>query len=203
MAAFSRHLNWPKLILASGSPRRRQLLRTLGADFTVVVPRIDETVGDCADPRANARRLARDKALWVARRVRGASGRRFIVAADTLVVRRRHVLGKPRDRDDAARMLSLLSDRWHTVVTGVCVCDRRTGRWRTAAESTRVRFRRLSGPLIRRYLASGEPWDKAGAYGIQGLGALLVDRLDGCYFNVVGLPLARLDALLGRMGDGR
>ncbi|MCU0606867.1 MAG: Maf family protein [Candidatus Edwardsbacteria bacterium] len=202
MAPLSRHLSWPRLVLASGSPRRRSMLRALGADVAVVVPRVDETARAGEDPAATARRLARDKALWAARRMR-RGGDRIIVAADTLVVYRHHVLGKPRDRRDAARMLSLLSDRWHTVVTGVCVHDRRTGRTRTVAVATRVRFRRLPAALVKRYVASGEPMDKAGAYGIQGLGALLVDRIDGCYFNVVGLPLARLDALLSRREDGR
>lgn len=203
MAPLSRHLTWPRLLLASGSPRRRSLLLALGADVAVAVPRVDEAVRDGEDPCLAARRLARDKALWAARRGRGRGGGRIIVAADTLVVYRHHVLGKPRDRRDAARMLSLLSDRWHTVVTGICVHDAGTGRTRTAAATTRVRFRRLSAASIRRYVASGEPMDKAGAYGIQGLGALLVDRIDGCYFNVVGLPLAMLDALLKRGEGGR
>ena len=199
MAALSRPLSWPKLVLASGSPRRRQLLGAVGADFIVAVPRISEAVDTAVDPARSARRLARDKALWASRECTADNERRFIVAADTLVVYRHHVLGKPADPADAARMLALLSNRWHTVVTGVCLLDRRSGRIMTSAETTRVKFRKLSRAFIAAYVASGEPLDKAGSYGIQELGALLVERIDGCYFNVVGLPLVRLSKMLEHM----
>ncbi|MDI6740934.1 MAG: Maf family protein [Candidatus Edwardsbacteria bacterium] len=198
MAEISKYLNWPKLILASGSPRRRQLLAALGADFTVVVPRISESVNSGDDPARTARILAKDKAVWVSQSHHADRGRRIIVAADTLVALRRQVLGKPADAADAARMLSLLSEKWHTVVTGICLLDRMTGKTAAGTETTNVKFRKLSGRFIRDYVASGEPLDKAGAYGIQELGALLVERIQGCYFNVVGLPLARLAKMLER-----
>jgi septum formation protein len=203
MDSLSRYLNWPKLVLASGSPRRSQLLRAIGADFRVRVPRIDEPIGEGVDPALTARRLARDKARWAHRHYTGDRGHRLILAADTLVVYRHHVLGKPRDAADARRMLALLSNKWHTVVTGVCLLDRRNGRAATAAERTRVKFRVLPGEFIDRYVASGEPLDKAGAYGIQRLGALLVERIDGCYFNVVGLPLVRVAKMIERMRAAR
>ena len=190
---------WPMLILASGSPRRRDLLAAVGADATVVRPRVDETP-DGGDPAATARRLARAKAEWAARRPDLPAGRRYIVAADTLVVSRRRVLGKPNGGADARRMLGLLSNRWHEVVTGVCLLDLKTGRAKCQAEVTRVKFRKLAPSMIRAYVASGEPLDKAGAYGIQGRGAVLVERIEGCYSNVVGLPLARLAKMLERSG---
>ncbi|HTY08317.1 MAG TPA: Maf family protein [Candidatus Edwardsbacteria bacterium] len=203
MAAVSRYLNWPGLVLASGSPRRRELLSAVGADFTVIKPDVGEEIVAGEGPMQAARRLARDKAAWVHARHHGDRKHQLILAADTLVVYRHHVLGKPRDGRDAARMLRLLSNNWHTVVTGVCLLDRASGRAVTAAECTRVKFRRLSPPLIARYVASGEPLDKAGAYGIQRLGALLVERVDGCYFNVVGLPLVRVAKLLERRAGRR
>ncbi len=199
MAAVSRYLNWPRLILASGSPRRRQLLAAVGADFKVKPPLIDELLDGSADPVQSARLLARDKALWVHSHYHGDRSYRLILAADTLVVYRHHVLGKPSDRQDAKRMLRLLSSNWHTVVTGVCLLDRSCGRIATSTECTRVKFRPLSPSFINRYVASGEPLDKAGAYGIQRLGALLVERIDGCYFNVVGLPLVRVATMIERL----
>ena len=203
MDSLSRSLNWPRLVLASGSPRRRQLMRAIGADFRVMVPRIDEPIEDGVDPSLTARRLARDKALWAHRHYTGNRGHRLILAADTLVVYRHHVLGKPVDAADATRMLALLSNKWHTVVTGVCLLDRGNGTSVTAAERTRVKFRKLSREFIGRYVVSGEPLDKAGAYGIQRLGALLVERIDGCYFNVVGLPLVRVAKMIERMRAAR
>jgi septum formation protein len=191
-------MKWPPLMLASASPRRRWLLEMLEADFVVSAPGIDESTSRFSDPAGAARHWAGAKARAAARCSR-AGRHRIILAADTVVSYRHHILGKPVDRNDAGRMLRLLSGRWHQVYTGVCLLDPRTGRSVSGCEMSRVQFRPLSAERIARYIASGEPMDKAGAYGIQGLGALLVRRIAGCFYNVMGLPLARVDALLRRM----
>jgi septum formation protein len=199
MAGLPAGIGWPRLVLASASPRRRQLLEQLGVDLIIRRPDIDEDAGCAEDPIRTALLLARRKAQAVAATLAGPELKRLVVAADTVVCYRHHVLGKPTDDSDAARMLRLLSGRWHHVITGLCLLDPRTGRSARGHELTNVRFRALSPDEIRRYVQSGEPMDKAGAYGIQGLGALLVARVDGCYFNIVGLPLVRLNAMIGRM----
>ena len=174
-------------ILASASPRRRELLALAGLAFEVCAPGADETLLPGEDPQAAALRLAALKAEEAAARHPGAC----IVAADTIVVAPGgEMLGKPTDAADAARMLGLLSGREHRVVTGVCLrCGTRARRF---AQETSVKFYPLTRAEIERYIATGEPMDKAGAYGIQGRGALLVESIAGDYFNVVGLPIARL-----------
>jgi septum formation protein len=203
MAQVSRYLKWPPLVLASGSPRRRQLLEALGADFVVVPPQVSEEGLESMAPEAAVRKLARDKALEVSRRLKGPARRRIILAADTVVAYRHHVLGKPRDPADAVRMLGMLSGKWHQVYTGICLIEGRSGKMHTGYECSRVKFRRLSPEYISNYVASGEPLDKAGSYGIQQLGALLVEQVEGCYFNVVGLPLVRLDRMLKRIAGNK
>lgn len=194
VAGLPGFLNWPPLMLASASPRRRELLAGLGADFVVCPSNVDE--GELAgDPARAARRLACLKAVTAAD---GKPKDRVILSADTVVAFRHHLLGKPADAQDARRMLGMLSGRWHQVHTGVCLMDPLTRRSVSGCETTRVKFRRLSPELVRLYVATGEPMDKAGAYGIQGRGSLLVERIDGCYFNVMGLPLARLDRMMRR-----
>jgi len=178
------------LVLASASPRRVALLRQVGASFTVVDPGPDRDWPGSAEPRHGVRALALDKARRVAR----ARPRAMVVGADTIVVVRGQRLGKPSHRDEARDMLRRLHGRRHEVWTGIAlVCG---GETRTAAECTRVRFARMSPAEIDRYVATGEPLDKAGAYGIQGVGAAFVQEIEGDYFNVVGLPLARLRRLL-------
>ena len=184
-----------KLILASQSPRRRDLLRQMGLEFTVISPQIDEDAFADPDPAALVRTLSREKALAAARdRAEDA----LVIAADTVVVLDGQVLGKPRDRAEAEAMLSALSGRSHEVYTGVTVC--RGDRAVTETACTRVTFRTLSAAEIRRYVDTGEPMDKAGAYGIQGLGALLVEGIRGDYFNVVGLPVCLLGQMLAGFG---
>jgi septum formation protein len=178
------------LVLASASPRRVALLRQAGAVFTVVDPGPDREWPGKAEPRHGVRALALDKARRVAARRAGS----VVIGADTVVVARGQRLGKPADPAEAAAMLSRLHGRTHEVWTGVAVV--RGHEQRTAAECTRVLFARLSPEEIAEYVRSGEPLDKAGAYGIQGLGGMFVRRLDGDYSNVVGLPLARLRAVL-------
>lgn len=197
MACFHRELGWPKLLLASASPRRAGLLRQVGADFVVKAPSIDESSLKNVSPSRLAVALAKRKAESIRRRLRGRSGNRVILAADTVVIYRRHLMGKPGGRDEAEGMLRILSGRTHQVITGLCLLGT-DGRSVTGHEVSSVKFRRLSPGMIRWYVSTGEPMDKAGAYGIQGRGALLVERVEGCYFNIVGLPLALVDRLIGK-----
>jgi septum formation protein len=178
------------VILASASPRRRDLLSSAGVAFVVRPADVDETVHPDEPPRAYVRRVARAKADAVA-------GDR-VLAADTIVTLDEQVLGKPADPDAARALLERLSGRTHTVFTAVVL--RAGARHQERLCATQVRFRVLSSRDIDAYLATGEPYDKAGGYGIQGPGALLVDRLRGSYTNVMGLPLKETLALLARHG---
>jgi len=180
----------PAIILASSSPRRRWLLRRLGVRFKVVRPRVFEKL-DITDPLKYVRTAARLKARAVAERAKG-----IIVGVDTVVVLGRRILGKPRSRADARAMLRLLSGRTHRVLSALIVLDSRTRRQRTAVEETTVRFRKLTSREIEAYIRTPEPYDKAGAYGIQGRAGLFVKSINGCYWNVVGLPVTKLLTLL-------
>ena len=185
-----------QLILASQSPRRRALLRQIGVDdFTVLATDSDESYDPRWSPEELVSRLSARKAAAAAAQ---AGPDAIVIAADTMVFLDHERLGKPADGDDAFRMLSDLSGREHTVRTGVTV--RRGDLSRTEVEATAVRFRPLTAEEIRRYIATGEPMDKAGAYGIQGLGALLVEGIRGDYFNVMGLPVLRLARMLRAFG---
>jgi len=183
-----------RVVLASASPRRRQLLNLIGIAHEVLPANIDETMRVRETPRRHAERLAREKASAIAKRDPDL----ITIGADTIVVVNRKVLGKPRDADDAARMLALLSGRDHTVTTAVAVS--RGKKLRSAVEEVRVKFRRLRDDEIEAYIATGEPMDKAGAYGIQGYGATIVERIEGDYFAVMGLPIVRLIGLLRDVG---
>ncbi|MFL5565714.1 MAG: Maf family protein [Gemmatimonadaceae bacterium] len=183
-----------RVVLASGSPRRRQLLDLIGITHEVRPSNIDETARPREAPRRHAERLAREKATAVARRDPDL----ITIGADTVVVINRKVLGKPVDDADAARMLAMLSGREHTVITAVAVS--RGKKLRSAIEEVRVKFRRLRDAEIDAYIATREPMDKAGAYGIQGYGATIVERIEGDYFAVMGLPLVRLINLLHDVG---
>jgi septum formation protein len=183
-----------RVVLASGSPRRRDLLNLIGIEHEVGPANIDETMRPHEVPRRHAERLAREKASAVAMRDPDL----ITIGADTVVVINRKVLGKPADADDAARMLRMLSGREHTVITAVAVSRGR--KLRSAIEEVRVKFRRLRDDEIEAYIASGEPMDKAGAYGIQGYGATIVERIEGDYFAVMGLPLMRLVGLMRDVG---
>ena len=193
--AYSRgmDLSTHRLILASASPRRRELLRMLGLDFEILVSNAEESKGELPDsPGEQVMELAARKAGEIA----GLHPDALVIAADTIVVAEKQILGKPGDEEDARRMLSFLSGRWHEVYTGVALVKAAEKKRLVDYERTRVKFRPLSREEIDRYIRSGEPMDKAGAYGIQGLGAVLVERIEGCYFNVVGLPLTKLTLLL-------
>ncbi len=183
-----------KVVLASGSPRRRQLLELIGIPHEVRPSNIDETMRPREVPRRHAERLAREKASVVATREPEV----VTIAADTIVVINRKVLGKPRNIEDARRMLEMLSGREHTVITAVAVARGR--KLRSAIEEVKVKFRRLRDDEIDAYIATGEPMDKAGAYGIQGFGATIVECVNGDYFAVMGLPLARVVMLMRDLG---
>ena len=178
-----------QLILASQSPRRRELLGLFHIPFTVKVADIDETMDPAKAPKAEVARLSREKALAVAREAED-----IVIAADTIVVLQDAVLGKPTDTDHAFAMLSALSGKDHQVMTGVTVL--KGDRCLTHTEVTDIHFRELSEQEIRSYIATGEPMDKAGAYGIQGGAALFADKMHGDYYNVMGLPVCRLWQML-------
>jgi septum formation protein len=194
----------PRLVLASQSPRRRALLAEAGFRFRAVSPGVDETPRPGERPEAYAVRAARDKARAVAGRLSAVRvGARVVLGCDTVVILGGRILGKPASRADAARMLCALSGRSHTVCTGVALlAETAAGRRRMASFRvvTRVRFRRLSSDDIARYVACGEPMDKAGAYGIQQRAAGMVLEIQGSYTNVVGLPLAELTGRLAMLG---
>ena len=185
-----------RLILASASPRRRDLLDQLGVRYSVEPADIDETPGPGEAPRDYVQRMAREKAAAVTRRQPGPA--RAVLAADTTVVLGENALGKPRDRADALAMLAALSGQTHAVLTGVCLCTA-AGELECLVE-TEVDFVTLDREACEAYLATGEPWDKAGAYGIQGLGGAFVTAIRGSYSNVVGLPLAETRQLLRAAG---
>jgi septum formation protein len=186
-----------KLILASASPRRAEILQNAGLSFAVLSSAVDETPFPDESPLEHVQRLADAKAELVAAR---AVGPALVIAADTVVVLDGQVLGKPRSTDDARRMLQNLSQRTHSVVTGVTVIRLPDAERRAFAETTLVHFGALSEEEISSYLATAEPYDKAGAYAIQGRGGRYINRIEGCYFNVVGLPLGRVFKALKELG---
>lgn len=189
-----------RLILASESPRRRALLEGAGFEFAVEPARVEEHIAPGEDPARAARRLALEKAKGVAGR--GAAGA-CVLAADTVVVLDDRVLGKPRDAAEARAMLRALGGRTHRVLTGFALVCRQDGLCEAGVEESRVRMRRL-GPLeIERYVASGEPLDKAGSYGLQGEGGRFVEAVEGSRTNVIGLPLEAVVPALERMGVAR
>ncbi len=175
------------LILASQSPRRAQLLRQVGFEFDVIPANIDETTDTSAFPEKSAADLAQQKAQAVAHQIKNG----LVVGADTLVVLAGKILGKPRDATEAREMLRFLSGQTHTVFTGFAIVSRPENIWVTGWERTAVTFRELEDWEIDRYIEIDRPFDKAGAYGIQDTSALFVESIHGCYYNVVGFPLAK------------
>jgi len=186
-------------ILASSSPRRQELMRNAGIPFAVQPADINETPLAGESPKDCAERLAREKALTVFR----SRPQDFVLGADTIVVVDDIILGKPRDPEDAARMLRLLRGRTHTVITGVCLVSpaaRDAERLSSASQTTLVSMGSLSEDEIREYIATGEPMDKAGAYAIQGIASRWISRIEGDYGNVVGLPVALVYGMLQEQG---
>ena len=184
------------LILASKSPRRQELLQRMGlTDFKILVPDADESFPDGLTPQETVEYISRVKALAAKELV---SARDIVITADTMVFLDEHRLGKPTDEADALRMLTALQGRSHTGCTGVPVMQ--GDHILTESAPTKVYFREASEAELRGYIATGDPMDKAGAYGVQSLGALLVERIDGDFFNVMGLPVLRLSRMLREFG---
>lgn len=182
-----------KIILASASPRRKELLAKAGISFTVI-PASGEEKRTSENPGEAVQQLARDKAEWVAQSLAECEEGTLVIGSDTIVVFENRILGKPKDRRDAAETLEKLQGNTHQVYTGVTVLERKAGKWveHTFFESTDVTFYPVSREEIQDYIATGEPMDKAGSYGIQGLFGIYVKGICGDYNNVVGLPVARL-----------
>jgi len=185
-----------KVVLASASPRRKLLLQQMGLHFISSPADISEDLSASFSPPEMAQTIAYRKATTVATQLNDG----LVIAADTIVALGANVMGKPVDRQDAFDMLTRLSGQNHQVFTGLCVIDAGNDEYDLAVEKTEVYFRPLSAQDINHYLEWAEWTDKAGAYGIQGRGALLVDRIDGCFYNVVGLPLNRLNLILRKHG---
>ena len=186
-----------KLILASASPRRAEILRSAALPFIVLSSAVDETPYPGESPQDHVQRLSAAKAELVAAR---AVGPAIVIAADTVVTLEGKILGKPRSSDEARKMLERLSGRTHSVLTGVTLIRLPDAERRTFVESTLVHFTQLTDDDLVQYLATEEPYDKAGAYAIQGRAGRYIPRIEGCYFNVVGLPLARLMRSLAELG---
>lgn len=181
----------PRIILASASPARGHLLRQIGISFKVIPSRISE-------PKISATKETQiqDLALMKARNVAGKVKRGLVIGADTIIVHRRTIIGKPRNRKEAKKILNRLNGSIHSVVTGIAIVDATTRKEATASVKTSVKMKRMSNQEIESYLTTGEPLGKAGAYAVQGKGAIFIERINGCYYNVVGLPLPKLADML-------
>ena len=186
-----------QIILASNSPRRLMLLRQIGIEPIVIPSHVPEDIREGESPEDSALRLATAKAREVAGQLREG----LIIGADTIVVIDGEQLGKPADERDARRVLRLISGRSHSVITGLAVIDAKTSEVKTTVVRTTVRFKRLTEEEIDAYIATGDPRDKAGAYGIQGRAAAFIEGIEGCYSNVVGLPLSELAEMLKLFGQ--
>lgn len=186
-------LNQYRIILASQSPRRKQLLTSLKLNFETIIPDVEEEIKKGEKPIQFAKRVAKDKALKVSKLVEKS----LIISADTIVLLDSKILGKPNNPAEAFEMLSLLSNKTHKVITGICVINQLNNKTLVDYEMTKVTFRKLKKHEIEEYIESGSPFDKAGSYGIQeDFGAVFVKKIEGCYFNVVGLPLYRTYKML-------
>lgn len=185
-----------EIVLASASPRRFELLKQLGINFKVYPADIIENILPGLSSEELVQELSLEKAMYVARKLGNDS---IVIGADTIVVKD-SVLGKPENEKQAFDMLKYLQGGWHEVLTGITVVDSCSLKYVRSFEKTRVKMRKLNDSTIGSYIKTGEPMDKAGAYGIQGIGALLVERIEGCYFNVVGLPLVKLSSKLEEFG---
>jgi septum formation protein len=182
----------PKIILASGSPRRAEILASVGWEFTKTVPNIDESEHSGEAPEDYVQRLARTKAEAVA----AGNPRSVVLGADTTVVIHGQIIGKPADSDDARRMIRLLSGNWHEVLTGVAVAQ--NGSTRVGIQRTRVKFVEMTGDEIEFLVQKGDPLDKAGAYAVQAQAALFIEEIEGDYWNVVGLPISLVYRLINQ-----
>ncbi|MGI6706382.1 MAG: Maf family protein [Clostridia bacterium] len=186
-----------KITLASGSPRRKELLLQMGLSFDVVPSSVEETIPDGFSFAETVKILAKQKAESV---VAISNKDSIVIGADTIVVFEEEILGKPRDQNHAFQMLKALQSREHLVFTGLCLIDNSSHRILLDHEKTIVKMATIDDDEIARYIATGEPMDKAGAYGIQGRGGMFIEEIRGCYYNVVGLPLAKLRFMLKQLG---
>lgn len=184
-----------RIILASNSPRRREILSQIGIQYEVIPSKFEENALNMS-PENMVMYFAEEKAMDVAKKVKEEA---FVIGADTIVYQN-GIMGKPKDNEDAARMLKNLSGVFHGVITGISVVHTPSLNKITDYERTLVKFKNISDDEIHAYIKSGEPMDKAGAYAIQGIGSLLVEKIEGCYFNVVGLPVYRLSKILEGFG---
>jgi septum formation protein len=189
-----------KLLLASASPRRAEVLRDAGFVFEIRPADVDETRQPHEAAEDYVRRVAQAKANAVADPARAAGERAIVIAADTIVLAEGQILGKPANAEDGRRMLRLLSGKTHEVLTALSVINIPAAKEALHVEKTRVEFLKMSEEEIEGYIQTGEPFDKAGAYGIQGIAGRFATRIDGCYFNVLGLPLSRLWTTLQALG---
>lgn len=184
-----------KIVLASASPRRAELLDKIGLEFEVIPSGTEEIIDEQEKPEDIVKKLSGEKARDVANKLSDSKEDTLVIGADTIVVADK-ILGKPVSLEVAFKMLNMLQGRSHKVITGVTIIDAKSGKTVSEAVETLVYMRKLSPDEINAYINTGEPMDKAGAYGIQGIGALLIDKIEGCYFNVVGLPLSTLAKML-------
>ena len=183
-----------RIVLASGSPRRREILEKYDIDLIVEKSNVDENVNIGETPEQIAMSLSLIKALDVSNKF----SKDIIIGADTIVVLDGIILGKPKDKEDASNMIHMLNGGIHEVITGIALIKQDANIKIIDYEKTIVKFRKLTDSMINRYIYTNEPFDKAGAYAIQGIGQILVENIDGCYFNVVGLPLTKIDRLLNK-----
>ncbi|MDD2446723.1 MAG: Maf family protein [Tissierellia bacterium] len=183
-----------RIVLASGSPRRREIMEKYNIDLIVEKSNVDENINRGETPEQVSMTLSLIKALDVSNRF----PKDIVIGADTIVVVDGKILGKPKGKEDAYDMLNILSGRIHEVITGVALIKADMNIKIIDYEKTRVKFRKLTDDMIYRYIGTNEPFDKAGAYAIQGVGQILVENIDGCFFNVVGLPLTKIDKLLSK-----
>lgn len=185
------------IVLASASPRRKEILEQIGLEFRIVTSNVREDIEYKNNPGQFVEKLALMKAQDVARKL---SPGPLVIGADTIVLGDNGILGKPKDKSEAFTMLEMLSDKVHKVLTGIAIVDAAGKISLVSHEVTEVKFRAISGDEIEAYVNTGEPMDKAGGYGIQGKGALFVEKINGCYFNVVGLPVSKLFLMLRELG---
>ncbi|MDD3297832.1 MAG: Maf family protein [Firmicutes bacterium] len=186
-----------RLVLASGSPRRQEVLEQLGLSFEVIKSDVDEAFPKGYTPEQTAVAVALRKVRYVAKKLKSPA---LVVGADTIVVLKGEIMGKPVDTGQAFQMIKKLAGEEHTVITGVAVADSESGEERTGYQTTLVKMKDICPERIKRYVSTGEPLDKAGAYAVQGKAAVFIEGIKGCYFNVVGLPITTLDSMFQSLG---
>jgi len=189
-----------RVILASSSPRRIELLKQFGIEFEIIPSNVDESIDQSLSVEENVMQLAKKKAQEVFNKLGEDSKQSLVIAADTVVYIEGLILGKPSNEDEAFWMLRKINGKWHSVYTGVCIIDGQWERILAEYEKTNVYIKHMTDEEILRYISTKEPFDKAGAYAIQGFGSLIVEKIEGCFYNVVGLPLYRLNIMLQKLG---